>query len=234
MQKQKNNKRQKTVTNRKILNRLNDIENNLMETKWFDLYDAAEQVRTSPASNYHVTPIAQADQPFNRNGDQVAATRLEMRWSCSTPSGQRTPCWLRRIVYVDRQANMADNSVFTTGGVQSALLETLITGVPAYLAPYNHLARDRYRVLSDKTFSIKQIAVSTYTNVQPSVESAAWNTPLNEVFQCNLNHLRIKYGSSAATFPITNAIKVAFVSSVVGADEAPVVELTTRLYYKDA
>lgn len=234
MQHKKKNFKNNGPSIKKLQRQVNDIEHNLIETKWFDSYDAAESVRTSPASNYHVTPISQGDQPFNRNGDQVAATELQLRWTAITPSGQRTPCWVRRIVYIDRQSNMADNSVFTTGGDQTALLETLITGVPAYLAPFNYLARDRYRVLSDKTFQIQQIAVARYSNGEPSTEEAAYNKPLHEVYSVHLNNLRIKYGSSAAGFPLTNSIKVAFVSSVIGADEAPVVQLTTRLLYKDA
>jgi len=227
----------KNISTQQLLRKIEEIERDIIETKWFDAYDAAESIRTSPASNYHVTPIAQGDQPFQRNGDQIAAFRLEMRWSCFTPSGQRTPAWLRRIVYIDKQSNMVDNPVFTTGGNQNALLETAITGVPAYLAPFNYLARDRYRILSDQIFQIRQIAPSQFSNPgvgTPNTETAAYNMPLHEVFGMALGSVRIKYGSNTATFPITNAIKIAFVSSVVGVDEAPVVQLTTRLFYRDA
>jgi len=206
--------------------KLNEIENTLMETKWFDLWDLTESIRTSPASLYHITPVAQADQPYNRNGDQIAVTDIQLRWSATIPvAGVAVPAFLRRIIFIDRQANLNPPSAFTTGGDQSALLETLITGVPAFLAPFNYLAKDRFRVLSDKTFAFNNLN---------AMAGATFVSPLHEELNLKIQPLRVKYGSSAAGFPITNSIFVCFVSSIVAAVDAPDLQFSSRILFKDA
>jgi len=220
------NKNEKPISTKKLMAKLNEIENTLMETKWFDSYDLTESIRTSPASLYHITPVAQGDQPYNRNGDQLAITDIQLRWSATIPvAGVAVPAFLRRIIFVDRQANMTAPSAFTTGGDQSALLETVITGVPAFLAPFNYLAKDRYRILSDKTFKFNNLN---------AMAGATFISPLHEELNLKIQPLRVKYGSSAATYPVTNSVFVYFMSSVVAAVDAPDLQFSSRILFKDA
>lgn len=221
------NKQKKTrnITTNQLLGKIQEIENTLMETKWFDEFDDAMAIQTSPGANNSVCKIAQGDQPFERNGDQISPIELEVRFSCRSPQTMAAPAFLRVIVYNDKGSNMADNSLFTTGGNQNALLETLITGVPAYLAPYNYLAKDKYTVWFDKVYTISQFAESG---------GAATYQPLADVIRIKIANMRMKFGSSAATFPITNCFKVGLVSSQTGATVCPVVELQSRILFKDS
>jgi len=221
------NKQKKTrnVTTQQLLGKIQEIENTLMETKWFDEFDDAMAIQTSPGANNSFCKVAQGDQPFERNGDQISPIEIQVRFSCRSPQIMVAPAFLRVIIYCDKQSNMADNALFTTGGNQNALLETVITGVPAYLAPYNHLAKDKYIVYFDKVYAISQPGESG---------GAATYKPIQDVIRIKLGSMRIKFGSSAATFPITNCFKAGLVSSQTGATVCPVVELSTRVLFKDS
>lgn len=222
--------KKKAPTTKALDKKIKNIENNIIELKWFDVYDASEIVRSGTESLYHITPIAQGDQPYNRNANQVSATSLLCRYSVILPVGQRTPCYMRCIVFWDRQANVQPAPA-TTGSVTTGLLHTS-TGAPNYLAFYNYRAKERYTVLYDKVFKIDQIGTKDFDTGTGNEESAL-NQGYVDNFYIKLNR-SIKWGDESGTFPITNALYVYFTSNVAGADEAPDVQFNARLYYKDA
>lgn len=213
-----------------LAKKVKHIQDDLIELKWFDVYDASEIVRSSTESLYHITPIAQGDQPFNRQGDQISTTSLQCKFSIITPVGQRTPVFMRYIVFWDRQANGATCPI-TTDSVTWGLLHTS-AGAPARLAFQNYRAMDRYKVLLDKQITIQQIGTKDFDQATGNEESTL-NQGFTDSFYVKASR-QVKYGNETATFPITNALYIYFTSNVSGADEAPDVQINCRLYFRDA
>lgn len=222
--------KKKPATVKSLEKKVNHIANDLIELKWTDDY-LANAITTTTGRNFHMTDIAQGDQPYERNGNQITPTSLQCRYSVYTPVGQRTPAYLRCIVFWDRQANAADNQLLTVSGGEMALLHNAVVS-DGYLAPFNYRAKERFTVLYDKTHKIEQSTVNRF-DVATGAVNQTNNSGIHNNFYIKLGR-QVKYKDQTATFPITNALHVVFVSSVSGNDEAPLVTFGARMYYKDA
>lgn len=221
-------------TTKSLSKKVKNIENNLIELKWHDLYDAIEVARASVFPNYHLTAISQGDQPFQRNGNIINTTSVQIRFSAFCPRGERLGTHLRVIVYWDRQSNQLDNAI---SGTAVSLLDNTGGGInTTWLTPINYNAIDRFDILYDRTFTMQSLSRASNSNPAPpgvQDETAAYNERIFKKIILK-THRKVKYGSETATFPISNALKVAFMSNIPGADEAPEIELFARVYFKDA
>lgn len=232
-------RKRKAPTNKTLAKRIKFVENNLIELKF---RDATQTIKpwglTSNAANNvntHFTPIAQGDQPYQRTGDMIHTTSFQLRFSVYCPRGERSNTYLRCIVYWDKQSNLADCGLGTgISGDNTALLDTSTSTPPIYLAFLNFLAIDRYDILYDKTYRMDSLAAASWSNNQPSDETASFNQGLIKHVKVRTSR-KVKFGNSSASYPVTNALHVAWFSNVDSSvNEAPQVTYTARLYYKDA
>jgi len=240
--KRRTQRKRKAPTNRTLAKRIKFVENNLIELKWRDGFATAIQPwgwspNLGSQVNTHFTPIAQGDQPYERNGDMIHTTSFQVRFSVYCPRGERSNTYLRVIIFWDRQPNMANNGLFTSGGDNTALLEDASTTAPLYLAPINYLAIDRYDILYDKTYRMDTLSRASNSNPAPpgvQDEISAFNQGLIKHIKVRTSR-KVKYGNANAGYPVTNALHVAWISNIASSiNEAPIVTYCARLYYKDA
>lgn len=224
----------KGPTTKTLSKKIRNIENNIIELKWHDLYDAFEVARLATFPAYHLTSIAQGDEPFNRNGNKLVTTSVQLRFSIYCPRGQRTGTTLRCIIFWDRQSN--SNGLTPTTSIQPYGLLDNTAGAPGFLCPYNYNAVDRYSVIYDKTWVLQSLGRASNSNPAPpgvQDETSAYNQMMTKFIKLKTSRI-VKYGTNAATFPVTNALYALFLSDVPGADEAPEIEFCSRVYYRDA
>lgn len=243
--KRRYSKRRSAPSNKSLNKKIKHIERDLIELKWNDV--GIETISTQVGPSLNDGPIliggnveiSQGDQPTDRNGNTIYLTSYQLRMCYFTPVGQRSPCYIRVIVFWDRQSNGLAPVPSTGESVTNALLDTtsaLNGPVPLYIAPYNYRTKDRYTVLYDKTYSTEPTVLNQWTNHAsgtPNTQDSVLNSALHKNIFLKLGR-RVKYAGSDNEVPITNSLYTLFMSSAENDTEGPWLSGCSRVYYKDA
>lgn len=178
----------------------------------------------TPAATALLNAVAAGDTIHTRDGNQVRATSLLLRFSMRGPNtADPVPPIVRVIVFWDRQANQGPPEYFGLDNA-SALLTNQSVGDPIF-ANTNMNTWSRYKVLYDKTFTVPfydASGVNSFSNVKYVKKKIR----LSRVIQYD----DIVANASAFT---SNSLNLLIVSNKSVAGDTPVVGLSYRFYFKD-
>lgn len=213
-----------STLNRKIKKIENDIELKYVDTVFGDTVDTSGDLQL-------LNSILAGTSQITRVGSEINATSIQFRLNCVTNDANTDgPCFLRVIMFWDRQAN----------GTVPTLASDPISGAPGLLnnsiiidltqAPYQYENSERFRVLYDKVYTLNPRFAQS---IVAGVITEAYPVGLFIKKKVKLNR-KIKYDAPAAGIGSinTNSLYMAFISSE--AANAPTVNAGFRLYFKDA
>jgi len=226
--------KKKSPTTKQLKKEIKEIKDDLIELKHFDTAFTTQNATSGNGLVVNLMNIDQGDQPTNRNGNQIKTTSAQIRFHVITPVGQRGTCFLRCIVFWDRQANLSAPVMKTSTNNQGMLDDRL--SQPTLLTHINFNAIDRYKILYDKVYTINPVTMAAWSFSAPNgSETEMLNEGIHKELYIKASRV-VKYGDdgSASVWPLTNSLCVAFYSTVSGADEAPNVSFNGRIYYRDA
>lgn len=178
-----------------------------------------------------VNGIDQGVQDTQRIGDELDITSMQFRMTITTDAGRIGPSIVRCIAFWDKQANGA--VPITSFGVSALELLDGNTIAQPYLAPINYSMVDRYRIVYDKTFTLRPDMAATTT---PASGVVAAVVPVSMTIKGKIKLGRkVKYIASSGGIVDIGSNSLYFVwYTSNGALTQPAIDCATRCYFKDS
>lgn len=202
------------------------------ELKFHDSY-FQQNVGTSPSLMF-VAAVPIGDQVYNRDGDSIEATSLQVKWELSNFGNTSDVYnWFRIVVFDIKQLTGDTLGVGGAAGVYGYLFNN-VSGTPTAHLPtlnlYNHENLGNFRILYDKKVLLFGGDKATDNLVYPMGVLKHGSTKVT------LNKKKIDYeagsdGTSTSHY-LRNFIGV-LVFSDSGVADHPLITMTSRLYYRD-
>lgn len=220
--------RKKRGPSNKTLNKkIHHIENQLIETKFFDQFVNGTALAGAGVSDY-LTAIAQGDTALTRTGNVIWPTSVQIRLDISTDIDLLSSTQIRLILFWDHQPDGAA-PVLTGANTTQSLLD-IGTILDSTIAPRNYNTIKRYTVLFDKRYTIvPQVVATTVAGATTQVLSI---TKQVDIFKKLSRQVKYNNTSGAITAAVTNALHFALFCDTV--TDAPTYQAGYRLYFKDA
>lgn len=221
-----------------LAKRVRHIENDLIELKWQNfLFEDQPLVLTGPGRIPYIAPLILTTQGTGEGqviGNQIRVTSLKIKVdiACRFTSALR-PQLVRMIVFWDRQNNGSTTPLIFGADNSQSLLDDVDGNVETFNRPlcqYNHSNMKRYDIVYDKTYVFNPQVVAT---TAPSTGNVTSYCPLDIQFTKHFKTSKtVKFNPNGIT---TNALYITFISDQDSlASGPPLLDMTARLFYKDA
>lgn len=213
--------------------RLNRIERKIdrmedeIEYKYIDTYAAGAAVPTAGTSN-ELNLVAQGTTQITRIGAQIKMTSIQLRMSITALTSQtQSRCRVMLVIDKEPAGGSLTVSGSAIGGTQAVLDTAVITDL--MMAPYQHEARDRFKVVYDKIVYIKPTTAEAAASVTTGDIAVSSQHVINKYIKLNR---RVQYSLTTAT---PSAVDRNMVTLVVIAETANSLTYTygTRIYFSD-
>lgn len=223
------NPKKKGPSNKSLNKKIKNIENNLMELKFQDIFDNGDLIANTGISEY-LLPIAQGDTASTRTGSVINPTSIQCRISIQTDIDQNAPCRARAILFWDKQANNAAPTLVGASTTLSLLDNTVVTDTT--MSPINFNNIDRYTVLWDKLWTFNP---KTNLTVVAGATTQVVAQEVVKVLRRKLGRV-VKYNGTGATVAsiVTNSLFIAYFTNVTTVANQPTVVASYRIYYRDS
>jgi len=223
-------KRRKNGPTTKSLNKkIKRIENEFIETKFFDVYNAGTTIALAGIQDLLVG-IAQGDTASTRTGNVIVPSSVQLRMAFSSDIDELSSSRIRIMLFWDRQPNGAV-PVLTGAPTISSLLDTGTITQPV-LAPRKYNAIELYSVLYDKILTLTPGVVLT-TAAGATTQVVLVDKQINLIKKL---HRSVKYNDTTGVIGsiVTNSLYIAYFSDNANALLQPSLQAGYRLYYRDA
>lgn len=205
-------------TVRKLDKKVRNIENNLIELKYFDRY--ATPLSFIPQAGTLVTTaalVSSGDTNNDRTGNVINPTSLLTEFVVTYTTADP----FRIIIFWDSQPNGAVPVLASTSNANSLLDDSIVAAL--WMAPRNMNSVQRFKILSDKTYQpYTSTSVSTPTNVMVCKERIKLSRKV---------HFNAANVSTTIANVTTNSLCIAIISF---GGTCSLDRYKTRLYFRDA
>lgn len=213
-------------TNRQLNKKIKRLQRD-EEVKFEEQAKVLEEVTNSQVAPYFnpLNLILQGDSNRQRNGNEIRATSLLFKYTFYNKPAVTTATDVvcRVMLFWDRQANGANPGIIGGDSTNALLTNTLITEPTLMYRNINYLKR--YKVLYDRSHVLK---IGAFGSANVTAE-------IHKTVRVRLNRY-IKYDDTAASVAAiaTNSLWMAAFTDKPSGDEAPYIDWTARIYFKDA
>jgi len=222
--------KKKAPSNKSLNKKIKNIENNLIELKYKDVFNSATAIPVTGllinGMNFTSYDGGFAANP-ERSGNEIRATSLSIKGTIKTDFDNLDGARVRMIVFWDRQPNGANAVMLGDNG----LLQNNVVTNPVF-APRNYSTIDRYTILYDEIFAVTpQAGLTVVAGVTTQV------LEVNKIIDKYLKLSRqMKYDANnenAITESVSNSINVMLIGDEATAGEQATWTGGVRLYFKD-
>lgn len=214
----------KAPTNKSLNKKIKHIENNLIELKHIDLFNAGTAATVAGVTEF-LLPLGQGDTNILRNGNNIVPSSIQAKLQLFSDSLNVATSNIRCIIFWDRQCNGAAPILTGAGG----LLDVSVITDPTQ-APLNYDSIHRYKVIFDKIYQIvPQVPLTVVAGTTTSV--------VQIIKQVNIYRKlgrQVKFSGTGATIAsvLTNSLNVAYFTD--NNTTAPLFQSAFRTYFRDA
>lgn len=221
----------KPVPSNKSLNeKINKIQNQMIETKYHDVAFPATAVNTTGTGAFWSSfcLMVQGDSTETRNANKIYAKHLEIRALLQADVDRVMPSYIRMIVFWDNCPNGSNPVII---GTATSLLDDSGGTIAGYTA-YPNLNTNRYTILEDKYYTINPNAVLDY-DITTGTTSQLCQKAITIHHKFAAKRV-VQYNGPLGTIAelSNNGLFVAWISA--SSTDAPQVSGSGRLLYADA
>jgi len=221
--------KKKAPTNKRLNQKIKNIENNLIELKYKDVFTNGSAIPVTGllinGMNFTSYNGGSAANPV-REGNDIMATSLSIKGVVKSDFDNLDASRIRMIVFWDKQPNGAVPTLLGDNG----LLQNNVITNPLF-APRNYSTIERYKILEDYLFClVPQEALTTVAGVVTQVLEN--DMMLNKYYKLS-RQMKYDNANGDVTDSVTNSINIAFFGDEATAGEQATYTGGVRLYYKD-
>lgn len=180
--------------------------------------------------------IVMGDQQIWRNGASIRMTSVQYRCTLFSDPNALTPSRVRIILFIDKQANAANPTIAADPltGANPALLNNAVIN-DLVNSPFQHENVERFKILSDKVYTLSTRTVNEWDNAVPPANNLAVGYAIESrsIKKHKKLSVKVAFGDDGNTIASINKNSLFIFMISDQPIELPSCSGGARVYYKD-